>query len=476
MRTRQVCWHEGMMVLPHHFQSAELNLRESIAETQSWVSPYAWGIRTLELNHAALENYEIRINRLEVRLKDGTLISVPENAHLETLDVRSAFERGDEIYIYLVLPNIVAGRPNSAAVTGHRNDVVRYLINSETHEELNNGDNSREIETQRYNVQLRAQTTKETIGGFESIPLFRLRRSIQPGAVPELDRGFIPPVLSCNSFPALHQDILLAICSQIGSYIKTQALSLKTLGGWTQVGQPQVHRSMMFLSSVNSSYPYLLQLFQSSNLHPFRAYLELCRLVGQLAIFGPNWEPPSLPTYDHDDLHTVFSTVQAQIESIFSSDGTTSQILRFPFINRSSHLEVAIDSEWFGEGHEFFIGIQSELPPADLEKLFAEKHLDWKLGSSRSILQIYQNGESGIRIEPQNEQASLLPKLRGMNYFKIVSGGPYWQQLMTSPSLAVKVNDRFLRDGGPADKTITVVDENDTLNSLGLDLFVLKHG
>ncbi len=475
MRTRQVAWQEGMMVLPHHFQSAELNQQDWLATSSNWLNQYAYGIRSLELNHAALENYEVRIPRLEVRLKDGTLVSVPDNGTLETLDVRSAFEGQQSVYVFLRLPNVVPGRPNAQTLNGHRSDVVRYLTTRETQEELNSGGNSREIETQQLNVRLSAQTTLEAPGGYESLPLFRLRRSLQPGAVPELDADFIPPLLAVNAFPGLQQNVLLAICSQLGSFIRTQSQSLKTLGGWQEASQPQVQRSILQLHTVNSAYPLLLQLFQSRGLHPFQAYTELCRTVGQLAIFRPDWEPPTLPGYDHDDLFHVFNTVKLEIESVFQSGGVSGQVLRFPFIKTTSHLEVGLEQDWLEEGHEFFIGIQSDLSDADLERLFAEKHLDWKLGSSQAIDQIYLNGESGIGIR-RVERQSMLPTLKDMTYFSIENSGPYWQQLAKSKSLAIKVNDRFLQDGAPTDRTITVVDEAGSLNALGLDLFVLKHG
>ncbi len=463
------------MVLPHHFQSADLNQRDWLSTCSTWLNQYAYGLRSLELNHAALENYEVRIPRLEARLKDGTLVSVPDNGTLETLDCRSVFEGQQYVYVFLRLPNVVPGRPNAAVLNGHRNEIVRYLTTRETQEELNSGGNSREIDTQQLNVQLSAQTTLEAPRGFESIPLFRLRRSTQPGAVPELDTKFIPPLLAINAFPALQEHILLAVCSQLGSFIKSQSQALKTLGGWQEASQPQVQRSILQLHTVNSAYPHLLQLFQSRGLHPFQAYTELCRTVGQLAIFRADWEPPALPGYDHDNLYEVFNAVKLEIESVFQANAVGGQVLRFPFTNRNSHLEVGLDASWLEEGHEFYIGIQSDLAADDLERLFAHKHLDWKLGSAHTIDQIYQNGESGIGIGRVAQQ-SMLPTLKSMTYFRVENSGPYWQQLAVSKSLAIKVNDRFLQDVQVPDRTISVLDEAGVTNNLNLDLFVLKHG
>ena len=476
MRTRQVRWFEGMLVLPHHFQAAEDNLRDWLATSVEWVKAYSYGIRLLDVNQPALANYEIRIPHVQARMKDGTMISVPENGQLPVLDVRSKFERDSELFILLLLPHIVPGRPNSSHGRADNNQEHRFLIATERHEELNSGDNNREIDTHYLNVQLKAQSSLETPAGYESLPLMKLRRSGQPGAVPEIDPSYIPPLLTCEYCAPLQQNILLAICSQLGSYVKTTAESLNTLGGWAESNSPQVHRAILQLSAANSSYPFLLQLFQTKGLHPHQAYCELCRLVGQLSIVRSDWQPPKLPIYDHDDLGGIFVTIQKEIEAIFQADASTTQVLRFPFVGIEMWSEVNLERDWLVEGTEFYIGIQSEVPAEALERLFAKSHLDWKLGSSGKISQIYTNAESGLRVQRFVEQSATLPMLKNMTYFRIETTGPYWQQLLESPTLALKVNDRFLDGDFAGTNRMTVLDEQGGSIKLVLDLFVVKNG
>ncbi|MCA9116593.1 MAG: type VI secretion system baseplate subunit TssK [Planctomycetaceae bacterium] len=489
MRTRQVRWFEGMLVLPHHFQSAEQNMHDWIATSQDWLSQYSYGLWSMDLNRAALQNYEVRIPRLEARLRDGTLISVPENGQLRTLDVRAAFETSEQVYIYLLLPQVVQGRANSmslqngsasgnsangAATNGHASE-YRYLATTEAREEINSGGNSRDVDTQFFNVQLRAQPELESPGGYESLPLLRLRRSRQPGAVPEPDPGYVPPLLACGASDHLMQDVLLAVCSQLGSYIRTTAESLQTLGGWEEASLPQVHRTIMQLHAANSSYPALLQMVQTRGLRPLNAYIELCRLIGQLSIGRQDWQPPRLPMYDHDDLGGVFAKLQSEINSIFHAEGSQARILRFPFTGTGQWMEVPLQPEWFEGGHEFFIGIRSELPVDALERLFAESHLDWKLGSSRTISQIFQNAEAGLSISRLTGGSATLPQLKDLTYFQIDTSGPYWQQLVSAPALAVQVNERFLDRDSTGTNVLHVVDQQRNLYELTFDLFVLKH-
>lgn len=474
MRTRQVRWFEGMLVLPHHFQAADASTHDWLATAQDWLIPHGYGLRQLELQLDALANFEVRVSLLQARLKDGTLVSVPDNAHLDTLDIRAAFQGKSEIYIYLVLPQLNVGKPNAARKNGHPVE-ERFLIETEEWEERNSGHASRAIETHFLNVNLRAQPTLESPAGFESVPLFRLRRSGQPGAVPEIDPGYIPPLLACTACDGLQQDILLAICAQLGSYIKTQATELRTQGGWNEANLPQVHRAIMQLSAVNTSYPVLLQLVQSRNIHPFTVYQELCRLVGQLSLLRDDWQPPDLPNYNHDDLGHIFSVVKSEIDATFSADGPKAQIHRFPFVGVHDRLEVSLDPEWMQEGSQFFVGIRSNLASDDLDTLIGDSHLDWKLGTARLISHIYSNGEAGLSLHRVHGRHASLPQLTNVTYFKIDASGPYWQQLIEAPTLALKVNDRFVQGGFTGKNTINVIGPLDQSHELSLDLFVLHN-
>lgn len=476
MRSKQVCWHEGMLVLPHHFQSAEENLRDWMAATFDWLQPCSYGLLSLEVNEPALADFEVRIPSLSARYKDGTLVSVPENANLDVLNVRDEFLIHPELYIHLLLPNAVAGRANTAPSLGEAGSQHRFASITMRREELNSGENSREVDFYDFNLQLKASPSLEPTSGFESLPLMKLRRSSQPGAVPERDPSYIPPVLNCACVPGLYQRILLPICSQLGSYIKTQSEAIRTGGGWDEASSPANLRRIMQLNAANSAYPYLLARLEGRLWHPFDAYAELCRVVGQLSIARSDWEPPPLPKYDHDELGEVFRAIQAEIDAIFRADAAAARIQRYPFVGTGSWLEVSLDSEWLEGDFELYIGIKSELQPETLDRLFADSHLDWKLGSSRTIAQIYQNAESGLQVQRFSSRQSALPQLKGVTYFRVEDAGLYWQQLLESPTLALKVNDRFIRGSYTGKNALTVVDQQGAESVLTFDLFVLKNG
>src|SRR5690606_39093663 len=70
------------------------------------------------------------------------------------------------------------------------------------------------------------------------------------------------------------------------------------------------------LRVLNSLYvPLGVHVF-AQGIHPLAAYIELSRIIGQMAIFGPQRRPPHLPPYDHDDLGTCFWRAKQYIDEL----------------------------------------------------------------------------------------------------------------------------------------------------------------
>jgi type VI secretion system protein ImpJ len=473
MRTKPVQWSDGMLMLPHHFQAAEAHLLEMMAASHSWQFPYGYGLHNFELNREALVNFDVRIPRLQARLKDGTLVSVPENAHLESLDVRPVMEESPEVYLHLVVPELVVGEPNTATTGG--NGKPRFIVSTGNWEEVNEGGNPRAIETHRLNAQILATPTRQSPKGYEAIPVARLKRSLQSDSPPELDLDYIPPLLNCECWPSLREGILASVCSQLGSYIKTQADYLRIHGGWTEGNQPQIRRAITQLDAVNMSYPLLVQLAQTRGVHPRMAYFELCRLIGQLSILRESWQPPELPLYDHDDLGRIFRAAKEEIDSALTAEGLSSKVQRYPFVGMGEWMEVGLDPRWLQGKFGFYIGVRSELPPERVEQLFSRRWLDWKLGSSRTIVQIYANAEAGLQLKRVVGVHQTLPVLQNVAYFKINPKGMYWDQIVETRTLALKVNERYIRSQTVGQSDLTVYDPKKTPRDLSLELFVVEN-
>lgn len=460
-------------MLPHHFQAAEAHLAEVLATTEAWLQPYGYGIHDIEINTDSLAGFELRIPRLRIRLKDGTLICVPENAHLHALDLKQRMTDQAELYVHLVLPSLLPGQANTSAPAEGRSS--RYLLDETTWEEQNDGDNAQSVDVLRYNCQLMTTTTPTPPENCESLPLVKLKRSLEANSAPVIDTDYFPPLLNCHIWPGLREGVLAALHAQLGSYIQLQADYLRVHGGWSEANQPQIRKAIRQLEAANTSYPELIQITETAGSHPRVAYLALCRLVGQLAVLREDWMAPPLPLYDHDDLGRIFNAIKREVDVALTAEGPSSKVQRYPFENRGEWFEVQLDTKWLQPQFEFFIGVRSELHPERLEQLFSSRWLDWKLGSSRTINQIYTNGEAGLSLRRLVGVHDTLPVLKDQTFFEMKKVGTYWEHVSESRTMALKVNERYIVDQAKGANVLTVVDPKNTPRDLRLELFILEH-
>ena len=110
MTTRAVHWHEGMFIRPQHFQTAQRYWAHLVDRSGKWDVHYNWGLRSVELDPDALGNYRGRVRSLKARLRDGTLVAIPEDGLLPEIDLKDAFLDGSTATLFLAIPVLHLGR------------------------------------------------------------------------------------------------------------------------------------------------------------------------------------------------------------------------------------------------------------------------------------------------------------------------------------------------------------------------------
>ena len=128
MRTLPVHWHEGMFLRPHHFQAADRYWADQSRQGSRWDLNYNWGIRRIDIDLPALKNYRFVVNQLQARLRDGTIVRVPQDTNIAELDLHKAFENQETVEVMLAVPTLEVGRANvgGAAV----DETLRYRMES----------------------------------------------------------------------------------------------------------------------------------------------------------------------------------------------------------------------------------------------------------------------------------------------------------------------------------------------------------
>src|SRR5450432_3886909 len=203
MNRPSVHWHEGMFLRPHQFQAADHHADQLACRHARCDQPYYWGLRKLQIDQDALSAHRVVIRALEIRFLDGTILSLPEDASELSMDLHEALETNREADIYLTIPQ---HRPRQPNLETSSSGPVRYRSYTLDLEDENTGTNAQPIAFRRLNVQLKHG--REELSGFETLPLARLEKSDRAEAVPVLATTYFPPLLCCDAYAALQNNVL----------------------------------------------------------------------------------------------------------------------------------------------------------------------------------------------------------------------------------------------------------------------------
>ena len=143
MTARAVHWHEGMFLRPHQLQAAQRFAASSARDGDKADHYYNWGLRAIKLNLDALANQRFEVQSLQARFRDGTIVTLPDEATLPPCDLRAAFEKERVVTVYLALPVFHHGRPN-VTPAGH-NQAGRYQAVEHELEDENTGINPQPV-------------------------------------------------------------------------------------------------------------------------------------------------------------------------------------------------------------------------------------------------------------------------------------------------------------------------------------------
>jgi type VI secretion system protein ImpJ len=446
MPNGEVYWHEGMFLRQHHFLTEHRQLLRLMQVDGKWAQHHNWGLRSIHLDTDALANFRFSVRALKARLRDGTPIEVPEDGLLPELDLKAALKGSRTVTVHLGVSALRAGQPNVPHDGAGGN--TRYGLVSQELEDENLGDDRQPVTLRRLNLRLLLST--EDLAGYETVPIARVEKSERPEATPQLDESYIPPVLACDAWGVLAGEILQKIYDRVGRKIESlagQAVSRRLKLG---TGSPEAVVILAQLRELNEAYAVLANLAFVEGVHPFDAYLELCRLVGQISVFGISRRTPALPRYNHDDLGDCFYRVKNYLDDLLHAVPDPEYQER-DFIGHGFRMQVSLDRDWLDESARMFIGVLSPLDADQCVKLMGRQQLDMKVGSADRIEEIYGAGDEGLTFShvPERELPSDLPKdidNKVLTYFQINRGQQKaeWQYVKESLKLAIRFNETMI--------------------------------
>jgi len=426
-----------MFLRPHHFQTAQRHLLHTVHQNIRWETHHYWGVRKLKIDADALTAFRFVVRELEARFPDGTTLSLPDDGPEPSVDLKPLFMGRNRVDLFLALPQLRIGSANQV---GEQSPLGRYKVESLPLEDENTGVNPQPMSMRTLNF--RIMTGDDDTTGYVVLPIARLEKSERAEATPKLDGSFIPPLLACDGWSMLQADILQNVFFRLNKKIEVLASQVTSRGITFDSHSQGDGRRLAQLMAMSEAYSLLSNLAFVPGIHPLEAYLEMCRLVGKLAIFGDNIKPPDLPQYNHDDLGGCFWRVKQYIDALLNEVDEPVYHER-PFIGAGMRMQVAMEPAWLEAAWQMFLGVRSSIAGEECVKLLTRpEKLGLKIGSSDRVDTIFTKGQEGMRFSPSPRPPRDLPTAPNLTYFEITREPPTeWQNVQRSLSLAIRMKE-----------------------------------
>ncbi len=469
MTAREVHWHEGMFLRPHQLQAAQRHASTQLHTSSLWDQHYNWGLRAIEVEPDALANHRVVVRALQARLRDGTLVSVPDDGVLPALDLKPLLTGDSTLTLFLGVPVVHVGRANVAG--SQPAEGGRYLLDTLDLEDENTGLNPQPVEVRRPNLQLLLSTQDHA--GYEVLPLARFEKSAGADGTPKLQAAYIPPLLACDAWTPLLGDVLHAVYDRVGRKIDILADMVLSRGISLETQSQGDALVVNHLRVLNEAYALLNVLAFARGIHPLTAYYELCRFVGQLAFFGTTRRPPDLPRYDHDDLGGCFYAVKKEIDALLY-DVKEPDYKSRPFEGAGKRMQVALEPSWLEAQWQMYVGVKTPVKPEECVAMLTKGQLDMKIGSSEKVDRIFQMGAAGLKFTHTPTPPRALPSIPGMNYFQVSRDGDEWQNVRQTLTLAIRLNELKIAGNIQGQRTLTILKSDGQTTTMEFTLFVVK--
>jgi type VI secretion system protein ImpJ len=217
------------------------------------------------------------------------------------------------------------------------------------------------------------------------------------------------------------------------------------------------------LSRMNEAHAVLGHVGFIPGIHPEDVYLELCRIVGQLAVFGTSGRLPDLPRYDHDDLAGCFWKVKQYIDALLDDVKDPEYEMR-PFIGAGLRMQVTLEPAWLESGWQMFLGVGASVTSDECVRMLTKpERLGMKIGSSDRVDTIFTKGQEGLRFTPcprpprdLNPPPTATPP--SQTYFEVSreSATNEWAHVAKAKTLAIRVQEKDVVGNIDGQRTLTI--------------------
>lgn len=287
-----VCWHEGMQLLPQHFQLQGLRGEVLAARLAHAANPWFWGLEHLELDPSALSGGVVRLLALEAILPDGLPVSLAAGETL-AFDVQAAVAEAADASVMLFLAVTPLGRAGQVLPLRGRLQSANALAVPD----LASGENPESIVVWRPALRLVTETQRA-----DSVCLPLLRVGKQAGGF--VCQPYVAPTPRIAPSSALGQ-ALVSLCARAREKCVFLAGRLRQAQQAENNDDSQEIRRQ--LAALWARLPELEAALYSGSASPAHLHGLLCGMAGSWSALDPLGGVPAFPAFDFNELLRTFA-------------------------------------------------------------------------------------------------------------------------------------------------------------------------
>tara|TARA_B100000579_G_scaffold322821_1_gene272576 strand:- start:1465 stop:2796 length:1332 start_codon:yes stop_codon:yes gene_type:complete len=293
-------WHEGMLLLPQHFQQQSARFEQLVDWRVRSAIPDGWGLLSIEIDSSALVHGLFRLQKIDAILPDGFVIQHPNELNqpleIDLSQFHDALRSGPGL-IFLALPRSFNG------VAGTQGELPRFksyqpppVVDTHT------GDNEVIIDRCAANFTLMA--VEEPSDQFVYMPIAEVSCRDETYSLTR----YLPPSLRWDRKSKLGYELedLAKRAREKAIFLQQRAQGLMAEGNDVDANSTRDR-----LAAIINSLPKLELMLGGSYSHPYSVYTALADLSGSLSALNMSNIPPRIRPYDHVNSLRGFDDVMA---------------------------------------------------------------------------------------------------------------------------------------------------------------------
>ncbi|MBQ3564561.1 MAG: type VI secretion system baseplate subunit TssK [Alphaproteobacteria bacterium] len=338
--TSMIQWHEGMLMMPQHFQQTNNYFLRTINRGTAALSPFGYGVFDLSIDTAALVSGLVRVLKVSGLFQDGLFFEFDAmNDEPLELNLTEYFTiNTTATKIYLAVPTERAGENLLEGKMARYRSSEMLNVKDE-----NIGENAINIPILKPNLKLLQENQVD--GRYCCFPIFEAEKSVEGGVV---STNFIAPYVSLgehSKIMELCRDVVRAIRDKIAYFADRH----------DNFDHDHTTESLANLRLLIQAALPLESIIKINGIHPFEVYKNLQYALASIIAVNPTQLIPRFPVYNHEDLADSFFHLHKYALDVLNRLKQKYDIIKFR--RQDDVFMLNMKSEWLDVG-ELAIGIQ----------------------------------------------------------------------------------------------------------------------